>query len=71
MSRADGRITARFSDVEYADVERAARVAGVPIAAMVRVCAINWCAYVAAEKAGGRDWGFKRRPNGLHVPADS
>lgn len=65
MARADEpRVTVRFSDVEYADVERAARVAGVPVAAMVRICAINWCAYVAAEKAVGREWGFRRRPNG-------
>lgn len=59
------RVTVRFSREEYEDVARAARVAGVPVAGMVRVCALNWCAYVAAEKkAYGRDWGFPRRANG-------
>lgn len=64
LARADEpRVTVRFSHEEYEDVARAAMVAGVPVAAMLRVCAINWCAYVAAEQAVGRDWGFTRRAN--------
>lgn len=61
------RVSVRFSETEMADVERAARVAGVPVGAMVRICAVNWCAFVAAEKAVGRDWGFRR---GRNVSAD-
>ena len=66
MARSD-RVVVRFSPEEYADVARAAKVAGVPVAGLVRVCAVNWCAFVAAEKAVGREWGFPRRANGVRA----
>jgi hypothetical protein len=64
MARADERrVTVRLSHEEYEDLERACRVAGVPLGAMARVCALNWCAFVAAEMAVGRDFGFRRGVN--------
>lgn len=61
----DRRIYVRVSDEEYADIERAARVAGISVGSMARVCALNWCAFVAAEmKASGRRFGRVRAMNG-------
>jgi hypothetical protein len=58
---APDRVYVRLSPEEYADVKRAADVAGVAVGALVRVCALNWCAYVAAEMAVGRRFGKMRR----------
>jgi hypothetical protein len=47
------------------DIERAARVAGISVGSMARVCALHWCAFVAAEmKASGREFGRVRAMNG-------
>lgn len=58
------RVYFRVSDEEYADIARAANVAGVGVGALARVCALNWCAYVAAEMATGRVFGKMRRASG-------
>ena len=59
------RITFRCSDAQYEDIARAARVAGISVGSMARVCSLNWCAFVAAEmKAAGRSFGKVRGPNG-------
>lgn len=44
----------RFAPDEWADIERAATVAGVSTGALIRFCAVNWCAFVAAERAAAR-----------------
>lgn len=53
------RISVRFSAEELEAVERAARVAGVATGALVRECAVNYCALVAAnrraDRAAGRE----------------
>jgi len=65
MARADEpRVYVRLSEREYEDVKRAADVAGVAVGALVRVCAVNWCAFVAAEMATGRRFGKMRRAGG-------
>jgi hypothetical protein len=61
----DRRIYVRVSDQEFASIERAARVAGISVGSMARVCALHWCAFVAAEmKASGREFGRVRAMNG-------
>lgn len=61
----DRRVYFRCSPEQYEDIERAARVAGISVGSMARVCALNWCAFVAAEmKALGRDFGRVRAMNG-------
>jgi hypothetical protein len=69
MARADEpRVYVRLSRREYEDIARAADVAGVAVGALVRVCAVNWCAYVAAElKASGRDFGRMRSAGGVRA----
>jgi len=65
MARADEpRVYVRLSQREYEDVKRAADVAGVAVGALVRVCAVNWCAFVAAEMTTGRRFGKMRRAGG-------
>lgn len=62
MARAEEpRVYFRCSEEEFADIERAAKVAGVAVGALARVCAVNWCAFVAAELATGRRFGKMRR----------
>lgn len=61
----DRRIYVRVSEEQYEDIARAARVAGISVGSMARVCTLNWCAFVAAEmKALGRDFGKVRAMNG-------
>jgi hypothetical protein len=61
----DRRIYVRVSDQEFEAIERAARVAGISVGSMARVCALHWCAFVAAEmKASGREFGRVRAMNG-------
>jgi len=59
------RVYFRVSDEQYEEIRRAADVAGISVGSMARVCALNWCAFVAAEmRAFGREFGKVRRPNG-------
>jgi hypothetical protein len=55
------RVYVRLSQEEFDDIKRAADVANVAVGALVRVCALNWCAFVAAEMAVGRRFGKVRR----------
>lgn len=50
----DPRTSVRFAPDEWADVQRAATVAGVSTGALIRFCAVNWCAKVAADRAAAR-----------------
>lgn len=52
--RRDVRVTVRFSEEELAEVERASRVSGVALGAVIRACALQSCAFLAAEWAAGR-----------------
>jgi hypothetical protein len=59
------RVYFRVSDEQFEAIERAARVAGISVGSMARVCALHWCAFVAAEmKASGREFGRVRAMNG-------